>query len=159
MGEGGLLPVRQGRPQARRALRLPVRPRAQRLRLGLHGAGGGRHRPRVGTGGEVLFGNHHGKKSLQKTYLARALATGQVGISPLHRVTSVTEAAGGGYTVLIDRIDTTGAVAATKTVTAGKVFFAAGSVGTSKLLTRLKATGALPALNAEIGRGWGTTAT
>ncbi|URM92545.1 GMC oxidoreductase [Streptomyces sp. MRC013] len=111
--------------------------------------------PGSALAGEVLFGNHHGKKSLQKTYLARALATGQVGISPLHRVTSVTEAAGGGYTVLIDRIDTTGAVAATKTVTAGKVFFAAGSVGTSKLLTRLKATGALPALNAEIGRGWG----
>jgi cholesterol oxidase len=111
--------------------------------------------PRSALAGEVLFGNNHGKKSLQKTYLARALATGRVTVSPLHKVTSVTPAAGGGYTVLIDRIDTTGAVTETKSVTAGKVFFAAGSVGTSKLLTRLKATGGLPALNDETGRGWG----
>lgn len=111
--------------------------------------------PRSALAGEVLFGNNHGKKTLRKTYLARALATGRVTISPLHKVTSVAPAAGGGYTVRIDRIDTTGAVSETKTVTADKVFFAAGSVGTSKLLTRLKATGALPALNDETGRGWG----
>ncbi|MEU0084650.1 GMC oxidoreductase [Streptomyces sp. NPDC006274] len=111
--------------------------------------------PRSALAGEVLFGNNHGKKTLRKTYLARALATGRVTISPLHQVTSVAPAAGGGYTVRIGRIDTAGTVAETKTVTADKVFFAAGSVGTSKLLTRLKATGALPALNDETGRGWG----
>jgi cholesterol oxidase len=111
--------------------------------------------PRSALAGEVLFGNNHGKKTLRKTYLARALATGRVTISPLHQVTSVAPAAGGGYTVRIDRMDTTGAVTENKTVTADKVFFAAGSVGTSKLLTRLKATGALPALNDETGRGWG----
>lgn len=44
---------------------------------------------------------------------------------------------------------------ATKTVTADRVFFAAGSVGTSKLLVKLKATGALPNLNGEVGKGWG----
>ena len=43
------------------------------------------------------------------------------------------------------RLNTGGDVVATKTVTADKVFFAAGSVGTSKLLVKLKATGALPA--------------
>lgn len=40
-------------------------------------------------------------------------------------------------------------------MTADRVFFAAGSVGTSKLLVKLKATGALPGLNGEIGQGWG----
>jgi cholesterol oxidase len=40
-------------------------------------------------------------------------------------------------------------------VTADRVFFAAGSVGTSKLLVKLKATGALPNLNGEVGKGWG----
>jgi cholesterol oxidase len=40
-------------------------------------------------------------------------------------------------------------------VTADRVFFAAGSVGTSKLLVKLKATGALPNLNSEVGNGWG----
>ncbi|MEU7551475.1 GMC oxidoreductase [Streptomyces sp. NPDC044571] len=111
--------------------------------------------PKSAVAGEILYGNNHGKKSLQKTYLAQARATGRVTISPLHKVTSVRPATAGGYTVVIDRIDTSGTTTATKSVTADKVFFAAGSVGTSKLLVRLKATGALPALNGEIGKGWG----
>ncbi|SFI24655.1 cholesterol oxidase [Streptosporangium canum] len=105
--------------------------------------------------GEILYGNNHGKKSLQQTYIARAKATGRVAISPLHKVTSVAPAAGGGYTVVIDQINTNGDTTATKTVTADRVFFAAGSVGTSKLLVKLKATGALPNLNDEVGKGWG----
>ncbi|MFJ4878896.1 GMC oxidoreductase [Streptomyces sp. NPDC088745] len=110
--------------------------------------------PKSALAGEVLYGNNHGKKSLQKTYLAQAKATGRVTVSPLHRVTSVAPAASG-YTVVVEQLDTAGAVTATKSVTADRVFFAAGSVGTSKLLTRLKATGALPRLNDEVGRGWG----
>ncbi|MER6949430.1 GMC oxidoreductase [Nonomuraea sp. NPDC000554] len=105
--------------------------------------------------GEILYGNNYGKKSLQKTYLAQARATGKVAISPLHKVTSVAPASGGGYTVVIDQINTNGDTTVTKTVTADRVFFAAGSVGTSKLLVRLKATGALPNLNDEVGKGWG----
>jgi cholesterol oxidase len=110
---------------------------------------------RSALAGEILYGNNHGKKSLQKTYLPQIQATGRVTISPLHRVTSVTPASGGGYTVTIEQLTTAGAVSATKTVTAAKVFFAAGSVGTSKLLVKLKATGALPNLNDEVGKGWG----
>ncbi|MFF8268644.1 GMC oxidoreductase [Streptomyces sp. NPDC016562] len=105
--------------------------------------------------GEILYGNNHGKKSLLQTYLARAAATGKVAISALHKVTSVSPAAGGGYTVTIEQINTTGDTVATKNVTADRVFFAAGSVGTSKLLVKLKATGALPNLNSEVGKGWG----
>ncbi|MFC9620620.1 GMC oxidoreductase [Streptomyces sp. NPDC056930] len=111
--------------------------------------------PRSALDGEILYGNNYGKKSLPKTYIAQIRATGKVTISPLHKVTSVAPAAGGGYTVVIDQIDTNGDTTATKSVTADKVFFAAGSVGTSKLLVTLKATGALPRLNDEIGKGWG----
>ncbi|WP_369241883.1 GMC oxidoreductase [Streptomyces sp. R21] len=111
--------------------------------------------PKSALAGEILYGNNYGKKSLQKTYLARAKATGRVTISPLHKVTSVSPATGGGYTVLIDQLNTNGDATATKTVTADKVFFAAGSVGTSKLLVKLKATGALPGLNGEVGKSWG----
>ncbi|MER7811235.1 GMC oxidoreductase [Streptomyces sp900116325] len=111
--------------------------------------------PRSALAGEILYGNNYGKKSLQKTYIDRIRATGRVVISPLHKVTSVAPATGGGYTVVIDQLDTGGATTATKTVTADRVFFAAGSVGTSKLLVKLKATGALPGLNNEIGKGWG----
>ncbi|MFD7336105.1 GMC oxidoreductase [Streptomyces violascens] len=110
--------------------------------------------PKSAVAGEILYGNNYGKKSLQKTYLARAKSTGRVTISPLHRATSVSPGSGG-YTVVIEQLDTNGDVTATKTVTSDKVFFAAGSVGTSKLLVKLKATGALPNLNGEIGRGWG----
>src|SRR5919202_3431652 len=110
--------------------------------------------PQSAVAGEILYGNNYGKKSLQKTYLARARATGRVQISPLHRVTSVTPA-GSSYHVVIEQLNTDGTVTATKNVTADRVFFAAGSVGTSKLLTKLKATGALPNLNGEIGKGWG----
>lgn len=112
--------------------------------------------PRSALDGQVMYGNDHGKKSLVQTYLAQALATGRVNVSALHKVTSVAPAAGGtGYTVTIDQIDTNGDTVVTKTVTAAKVFFAAGSVGTSKLLVRLKATGVLPHLNNEVGKGWG----
>lgn len=111
--------------------------------------------PKSAVAGEILYGNNYGKKSLQKTYIARATATGRVTISPLHKVTSVSPASGGGYSVVIEQLNTGGTTTATKTVTADKVFFAAGSVGTSKLLVRLKATGALPRLNGEIGKGWG----
>ncbi|MEU1133071.1 GMC oxidoreductase [Streptomyces sp. NPDC005900] len=111
--------------------------------------------PRSALAGEILYGNNHGKKTLQQTYLARAKATGRVTVSPLHKVTTVAPAAGGGYRVTIDQIDTEGNTVATKEVTADKVFFAAGSVGTSKLLVKLRATGALPRLNDEVGTGWG----
>ncbi|WP_436758103.1 GMC oxidoreductase [Streptosporangium sp. V21-05] len=110
---------------------------------------------RSALAGEILYGNNHGKKSLQKTYIALAKATGNVTVSPLHRVTSVAPATGGRYAVVIEQLSTGGDVTATKTVTADRVFFAAGSVGTSKLLVKLKATGALPNLNGEIGRNWG----
>ncbi|WP_067800201.1 GMC oxidoreductase [Actinomadura formosensis] len=111
--------------------------------------------PKSALEAEVIYGNNYGKRSLQQTYLAQAKATGRVSISPLHKVTSVSPLSGGGYTVVIEQIDTTGATTATKTVTADRVFFAAGSVGTSKLLVKLKATGALPGLNGETGKGWG----
>ncbi|MET8165846.1 GMC oxidoreductase [Streptomyces sp. NPDC005329] len=111
--------------------------------------------PKSALAGEILYGNNYGKKSLEQTYLARAKATGRVSISPLHKVTSVAPASGGGYTVVIDQLDTGGNTSVTKTVTADRVFFAAGSVGTSKLLVKLKATGALPGLNSEVGKGWG----
>jgi len=111
--------------------------------------------PKSALAGEILYGNNYGKKSLQKTYLAQIKTTGRVTISPQHKVTSVTLASGGGYTVVIDQLSTTGDTTTTKTVTADKVFFAAGSVGTSKLLVKLKATGALPNLNGEVGKNWG----
>jgi len=106
--------------------------------------------------GEVIYGNNAGKKSLDKTYLAQASATGKLTITTLHEVTKVAPAAsGGGYSVEMKQIDEQGNTVATKTVTADKVFFAAGSVGTSKLLVAMKAQGHLPNLPGAVGQGWG----
>ena len=40
-------------------------------------------------------------------------------------------------------------------MTAQKVIFAAGSVGTSKLLVKMRATGKLPNMSSSVGTGWG----
>ncbi len=110
--------------------------------------------PKSSLAGEVIYGNHAGKRSLDKTYLAQAAATGKLTITTLHRVTKVVPA-GAGYDVTMEQIDETGNVIATKTIGADKVFFAAGSVGTSKLLVAMKAQGHLPNLSSEVGEGWG----
>jgi len=112
--------------------------------------------PRSALASEVIYGNNYGKQSLDRTYLAAAAATGRLTISPLHTVTSVTPAAsGGGYTVEITQSSTSGAVLARKTVVADRVFFAAGSIGTSKLLVTMKAQGKLANLPSAVGKGWG----
>lgn len=87
--------------------------------------------------------------------MAAAAATGKLSISPLHKVTGISPAAGSGYTVTMTQINTAGNTVATKTVTADRVIVAAGSVGTSKLLVTMKALGKLPNLPAAVGTGWG----
>lgn len=111
--------------------------------------------PRSALAGEVIYGNNQGKRTLDKTYLAAAAATGRLTISPLHQVTSVTPATPRGYGVTISQLDTAGRTVAVKTVIAERVFLAAGSVGTSKLLVAMKASGKLPHLPDSVGTGWG----
>jgi len=111
--------------------------------------------PRSALASEVIYGNNYGKRSLDKTYLAAAAATGRLTISPLHTVTSLAPAPGGGYSVQLTQIDTGGAVIAHKSVVADRVFLAAGSVGTSKLLVSMKAQGRLADLPSAVGQGWG----
>ncbi|AOW93708.1 cholesterol oxidase [Rhodococcus sp. WMMA185] len=111
--------------------------------------------PKSALGGEVIYGNNAGKKSLDKTYLAQAAATGKLSITTLHRVTKVEPAPGAGYNVTMEQLDDWGNVIATKVVAADRVFFAAGSVGTSKLLVSMKGQGHLPNLSSQVGEGWG----
>ncbi|MER5836594.1 hypothetical protein ABT116_38775 [Streptomyces sp. NPDC002130] len=71
-------------------------------------------------------------------------------------MTSVAPAAtGGGYQVVMNQINEQGNTVGTKTVTADKVFFAAGSIGTSKLLVSMKAQGQLANLPGAVGQEWG----
>ncbi|MFJ8359722.1 GMC oxidoreductase [Streptomyces sp. NPDC093984] len=111
---------------------------------------------RSALAGEVIYGNNHGKRSLDRTYLAAALGTGNVTINTLERVREIRRAADGTYVLTADRIDVTGAVVETKQYGCTYLFLAAGSIGTTELLVRARETGTLPALDASVGTGWGT---
>jgi cholesterol oxidase len=111
--------------------------------------------PRSALAGEVIYGNNHGKQSLDKTYLADALGTGNVTIRTLTRVTTIHQQ-GKGYLVGLEQIDAWGKVIRRSEISCGSLFLGAGSVGTTELLLRARETGTLPDLPAAIGTGWGT---
>ncbi|UUN26435.1 GMC oxidoreductase [Streptomyces sp. FIT100] len=106
--------------------------------------------------GEVIYGNNHGKRSLDRTYLAAALGTGNVTIETLHRARAIRRQPDGTYVVTADRIDPTGTVVATREIGCTRLFLGAGSLGTTELLLRARESGALPDLSADVGTGWGT---
>ncbi|MDH6551844.1 cholesterol oxidase [Streptomyces sp. SAI-208] len=110
---------------------------------------------RSALGQEVIYGNNFGKKSLDKTYLASALGTGNVTIHTLEKVTGISRASDGGWVLTADRIDYTGAVVETKQYGCTYLFLGGGSLGTSELLLRSRQSGTLPALDASVGAGWG----
>ncbi len=106
--------------------------------------------------GEIWYGINSGaKRSLDHNYLAQAQATGNVDILALHQVTLIEEAGQDRYRVRCQRISEQGEVLETKTFLTDKLFLAAGSMNTSKLLVKAKATNCLPALNDYVGQFWG----
>ncbi|WP_456340109.1 GMC oxidoreductase [Streptomyces europaeiscabiei] len=111
---------------------------------------------RSALAGEVIYGNNHGKKSLDKTYLAAALGTGNVTIHTMERARGIRRLSDGTYVVTVDRIADTGTVVETKEYGCTYLFLGAGSVGTTELLVRARAKGTLPALDASVGAGWGS---
>ncbi|MFE5947490.1 GMC oxidoreductase [Streptomyces sp. NPDC056480] len=106
--------------------------------------------------GEVIYGNNHGKRSLDKTYLAAALGTGNVTIRTMSKVRGLRREPDGTYVLTVDRIDTRGRVVSTAEVGCQHLFLGAGSLGTTELLLRARERGTLPGLSAQIGQGWGS---
>lgn len=108
------------------------------------------------TAGRSNLGNSNGAKfDLNQNYLRYAEATGRTAIFPGHRVDSIAQD-GNRYVVKVTKLGPTGNVLGSRTLTCNRLFLGAGSVGTSELLVRAKATGALPNLNEFVGDGWGT---
>ncbi|WP_328990566.1 GMC oxidoreductase [Kribbella sp. NBC_01245] len=110
--------------------------------------------PRSALAGEVLYGNNHGKKSLDQTYLADAVGTGNVTIRTLTKVTSIRRERDD-YVLTLERIDAWGKLLWRGELGCRYLFLGAGSLGTTELLLRARETGALPNLPESIGRGWG----
>jgi cholesterol oxidase len=86
------------------------------------------------------------KNTLVKNYLYLAEKAGAV-VEPLTTVTDVRALDGGGFA---ERTRKTGGIAKGE-VTAGQVIFAAGALGTQRLLHRLRDRGRLPGISARLG--------
>ena len=105
--------------------------------------------------GEAIYGVNSGaKKTLDTNYLAEAEATGHLDVKTLHQVVEI-RAAEDRYQVFADQINEYGEVIDRLVYTCEYLFLAAGSLGTTDLLVRAKAQGFLPALNDEVGAGFG----
>ncbi|MEU4210932.1 GMC oxidoreductase [Streptomyces sp. NPDC026206] len=111
--------------------------------------------PKSALATEVIYGNNHGKLSLDKTYLASALGTGKVTIKTMHKVKTIGRQRDGSYVLTIEEGDAYGKRLATKEITCKYLFLGAGSLGSTELLLRARETGALPDLSGEVGAGWG----
>jgi cholesterol oxidase len=106
--------------------------------------------------GQSFYGLNSGaKRSLDHNYLPQAEATGHVEILPLHEVMAIERGHGGRYVVTIARLADDGQIAGVpRRLVCKFLFLAAGSIGTTSLLVRARDTGALPALDAQVGRHW-----
>ncbi|MEV5242548.1 GMC oxidoreductase [Streptomyces cinnamoneus] len=108
------------------------------------------------TAGESDFGCSNGaKKSLTRTYLPRALATGHVQLRPLHEVRAVRRGRRGGYALEVRRMDTAGRTLDVEEYTCDLLFVSAGTLNTNRLLVAARERGDLPDLPAALGSGFG----
>ncbi|MGW5344149.1 GMC oxidoreductase [Streptomyces sp. HUAS TT3] len=110
---------------------------------------------RSALAGEVIYGNNHGKRSVDKTYLAAALGTGNVTIETLQRVVGVRQEPDGTYVLTVHGIDLSGRVTQVRELGCRQLFLGAGSLGTTEILVRARERGTLPALSEKVGLGWG----
>ncbi len=106
-------------------------------------------------GGQVIFGNDHGKKSLPKTILAKAFASGKVNLTTMTEVTSISQRSDGSFNLILRTIDFSGKVLSVTSRTYDRVVMAAGSVGTNRLLLRAQGTGTIKNLPSTLGSSWG----
>lgn len=118
----------------------------------------GEMRPSYTNGDSSLGVNNGGKHSVDVTYLARAEATGLVEVRPLHDVRAMRRLPDGRWELDVEVLDTAGRLVRTLSMRAPALIMAAGSVGTSTLLTRAAATDAVTDLPDAVGSGWGTNA-
>lgn len=110
--------------------------------------------PKSALAGEVIYGNNHGKNSLDKTYLKEALQTGNLEIWDLHQVVDITQLSSGGYQLNCHKINTEGRTVAQKQIQCEKLILAAGTMGTLELLFKSN-YGCNLVLPSEVGEEWG----
>ena len=110
--------------------------------------------PRSALNTEVIYGNNYGKNSLDKTYLKKAMETGNLEILDLHCVQTIQLNNDKSYTLHVQQIDTSGALIADKVFTCKKLILSAGTMGTLQLLLQSQAVNNLP-VHEKVGKNWG----
>ncbi len=112
---------------------------------------------RSATISESNFGNANGvKRGLALNYLKDAESTGKATVYPGHEVLSIGyDAASRRYQIQLNKVSPTGAVLSRRTISCDRLFLAAGSPTSTKLLLAAKASGQLHNLNEFVGAGWG----
>lgn len=110
--------------------------------------------PRSALNTEVIYGNNYGKNSLDKTYLRKALETGNLEILDLHRVQTVKLNDDKSYTLHVRQIDTSGSVITDKVFNCKKLILSAGTMGTLEILLQSNAENGFP-IHEKIGKNWG----
>ncbi|MBT2385292.1 GMC oxidoreductase [Streptomyces sp. ISL-11] len=99
--------------------------------------------------------NSGAKMSVDRTYLARAEATGKTVVRPLHMATGITQDSQGRYRVCVTQLTRSGAVRERLVLICDKLVLAAG-VQSPRMLVTARDTGALPRLLDSVGAQWGT---
>ena len=116
----------------------------------------GEMKPAYTTGDTALGVNNGGKFGVDRTYIAQAMRTGRTTVWAQHEVVDIEQDRRGRYVVHVHKTDRRGRVLARKIIRTRTLIMGAGSMGTTKMLTRAKALGAIRGLPDEIGEGWGT---
>lgn len=118
----------------------------------------GEMKPAYTNGDGAIGVNNGGKHSVDVTYIREAEATGRVQVRTLHTVRQVARRPDGRWSLDVERTDESGKVLEHKELIARTLILSAGSVNTTKLLVKARATGTVPDLPDGLGHGWGTNA-
>lgn len=110
--------------------------------------------PRSALAGEVIYGNNHGKITLDKNYLKKAMDTGNLEILDLHKVERIRENEDGTYSLDVSIINTAGETVEEVEFTTDKLIVSAGVMGTMELLLKSAAEDAIT-LDDNFGQSWG----
>jgi cholesterol oxidase len=106
--------------------------------------------------GETDFGCSNGaKRSLTRSYLPAAIATGKVQLQSLAEVQRIGRTANGRWQVVVKQMDAAGNQLSVDTYTSELLFVCAGTLNTNRLLVAARDGGALPNLTADVGVGFG----
>lgn len=111
--------------------------------------------PTSALNGEVIYGNNYGKNDLTKTYIKKALDTGNVSIMTLHEADSIEMTNDGKYKLIVKELNYKGLDKCLKEFTCDKLFIGAGSIGSTELLLKSAANGGLADLDSNVGKYWG----